>query len=261
MQMVPSADGTNKYAMAVFSLLQFTPMPGALNASEVQALTQSRALNSISYSIITLWVLEIIFTFDKEIIYIWRRSWSPFRICFLCCRYFAIVPALLILIPPAPNNTYCEFLEWYIGFIIIIFSLLPSSGLLAIRLAKLYDSASMHITLTLLVLIETSSQVGTVMSVLPKVRSTYNPVTRACATNVSKSLWLSKSLIMVPYMILLCVYIGIAWRAFIRHCREKAFLYRVGAVRENFAPLYILFIRDGVVCYIANFCKFLSHSN
>lgn len=96
-------------------------MPGKPIASETMKLLlvasaqQSRITRSISYCILTLILLETTFTFDKEIIYIWRRPWSLFKILFIPCRYFSLVPALLVIIPPAPSHTYCEFFDWYIG--------------------------------------------------------------------------------------------------------------------------------------------------
>lgn len=211
---------------------------------------QFRTARSISCSIITLIFLEIIFTFDKEINYIWRRPWSFFKVCFLACRYFSVIPALIAIVSSPPSNIYCRFEAWYLGLGIIVVSLLPSSTLLAIRLDKLYASQTMRRALICLVLAEVISQIGVAMSILPKTQWVYNTVVHECAATFSQSEWLTKSLSMLPYLIIVCIYIFIAWYAFIRHRREKASLSSIRAVRNNFAPFYILFVRDGVLCYI-----------
>lgn len=147
-----------------------------------------------------------------------------------------------------------------IGIIIVT---IPGSCLLAIRLDKLFKSKTMRATLVILVFVESVSQLAVAPFVLAKSPLSYEvtQIGGVCVGTVSKSTWIDKSFVMVPYLALICVYIVIASRAFIRHCREKASLSTMRAARENIAPLYLLFIRDGVVCYIMNFfgilCGFL----
>lgn len=230
---------------------------------EEQFRQQLFSTRSIAYCLLTLIILEILFTFNKEIIYVWRRpGWSFFKVFYILCRYLPIVPTLIVIVPFAPSDAYCTFVAWYLGLVNTIFTVWPSSCLLAIRLDRLYASKSIRKILITLVLAEGISILVVGSSTVTKEKLSYvgEPVNN-CVGHVSGSFWLAKSLIFLPYLSLACAYIAIAWYAFIRHCREKASLSSIWAVRKIFAPLYVLLIRDGLVCYIINtfgiLCGFL----
>lgn len=222
---------------------------------ELEELTlETYRLRLIAFGVLTLLTFDVLLNLRAEIAYVWRGSWSLFKILYLISRYASFVIPCLVIVP-AHTPKFCVGYAWYMFSGTMLLGIFPSECLFAIRLDRLYTSKIFRWILILLAIAEAVAYTILVVLNAREIKSKIIPLASSVGSNCLPFKAPHRSLILglgVPSFVIAVLYCCFAVAAFYKHIDQRKNFINHRFLRESgtLAPILIVLFRDGIVCYI-----------
>jgi len=199
--------------------------------------------------------------FNEELKYVWSAQISLQKVAYLSCRYVSVPTLWIIVYGPSPmatgNFQFCSVWLWTATVWMVVTTLIPGNMLLCMRLHSLYGKDP-YIRIILLIVFAVE-EIGHIvvlavfasdiefLSGIPKGTG----LSLGCVAKQSGGRVLA-IMTAAPELVLLCIYMVLAFKIFIFHVAERANMRSLRVIRnaQLLSSSVPLLFRDGALIYV-----------